>query len=88
MGKFQVDDMLYVHRSASPTECTQLQSACLTALASSTLDNLTLEREFSGEALEQVRTLRKELGLDISHLTPLEEKQCKRIHRQCFLSGS
>lgn len=76
-----MDDMLHVHRSISLTECSQLQSACLTSLASSTLDNLTLEREFSGAALEQVRILRKELGFDIPHLTPAEEKQCKRIHR-------
>lgn len=84
LGKFQVDDVLHVHRSASSTECAQLQSACLSALAASSLDNLTLEREFSGEALEQVRRLRKELGLEFSHLTPAQEKQCKRIHRQCF----
>jgi hypothetical protein len=83
-----VDDMLHVHRSTSPTESSQLQSACLTALASSTLDNLTLEREFSGAALEQVRKLRKELGFDIPHLTPLEEQHCKRIHRQRFIETS
>ncbi|KAG0555906.1 hypothetical protein KC19_11G011600 [Ceratodon purpureus] len=81
MGRLQVDDMLHVHRSISTTECPQLQSACLTVLASSKLDNLTLEREFSGEAPEQVRKLRKELGFDTTHLTPVEEKQCKRIHR-------
>jgi len=86
MGKFQVEDVLHVHRSASTSECTQLQSACLTALASSTLDNVTLERELSGAALEQVRKTRKELGLDVSHLTQAQEKQCKRIHRQFFSS--
>lgn len=84
MGKLQVENMLLVHRSASTTECSQLQSVCLATLASSTLDNLTLDKEFSGAALEEVRKLRMELGRNISHLAPLQEMQCKRIHRQCF----
>lgn len=84
MGKLQVDDILRVHRSVSNTECSQLQSVCLAALASSTLDNVTLDKEFSGAALEEVRKLRVELGYNISHLAPLQEMQCKRIHRQCL----
>ncbi|XP_024359583.1 regulatory protein NPR4 [Physcomitrium patens] len=81
LGKFQVEDMLHVYRSASAIECSQLQSVCLTTLASSKLDNLTVEKEFSGAALEEVRRMRMELGNGISHLAPLQEMQCKRIHR-------
>jgi len=83
IGKFQVEDMLHVHRLISTIDCSQLQSVCLAALASSTLDNVTLDKEFSGAALEEVRKLRVELGRNISHLAPLQEMQCKRIHRQC-----
>jgi regulatory protein NPR1 len=85
MGKFQVDDMLRIHQSVYTTDCTQLQSACVTALASSALDNLTLDKEFSGAALERVKKLRVELGNHISHLAPLQEMQCKRIHRHVIV---
>ncbi|KAG0609169.1 hypothetical protein M758_8G163200 [Ceratodon purpureus] len=81
MKKFQVDDMLRIHHSTSTTKCTQLQSACLTALASSKLDNLTLEKQFFGVILERVKKLRVEFGNHLSHLAPLQEMQCKRIHR-------
>lgn len=80
-----MEDMLHVYRSASAIECFQLQSVCLTTLASSKLDNLTVEKEFSGAALEEVRRMRMELGNGISHLAPLQEMQCKRIHRQYFV---
>lgn len=86
MEEYQVDDVLHVHRSSSSFECAQLHSACLNVLASSKLDMLSLEREFSGESLEQLRKVRKESGLDSSHLSPDQEKQCRRIYRQAIFA--
>ncbi|XP_024403980.1 BTB/POZ domain and ankyrin repeat-containing protein NPR1 [Physcomitrium patens] len=81
LENFQVDDMLHVYRSTAISECSELKSMYLTALASSSLDNLTAEKEFSGAALQQVRRFPKELRPGMLHLSASQEKQRKRIHR-------
>lgn len=84
LDDFQVDNVVHILNSACTNESAELQSLCLSAIASSNIDNVMLEKEIRGAMLEQVRQIRIELGSDAPDLDSAQESQCKQIHRQCF----
>lgn len=84
LNDLQMDNVVHILNSACTNESAELQSLCLSAIASSNIDNITLEKEVRGAMLEQVRQIRIELGSDAPYLDSAQESQCKQIHRQCF----
>jgi hypothetical protein len=79
----QVDDVLLILAVADAHGALHLHSMCLQVIAHSELSILTLEKQLSKSAMEEVVDLRCRLGVPELDMDSPQAKQCKRIYRQC-----
>jgi hypothetical protein len=77
----QVDDILLILAVADAHSALHLHSMCLQVIAHSELSILTLEKELSKSAMEEVVDLRRRLGVPELDMDSQQAKQCKRIYR-------
>jgi hypothetical protein len=78
----RVDDILLILAVADAHSALHLHSMCLQVIAHSELSILTLEKELSKSAMEEVVDLRRRLGVPELDMDSPKAKQCKRIYRQ------
>ncbi|CAM6007436.1 unnamed protein product [Sphagnum balticum] len=77
----QVDDILLILAVADAHSALHLHSMCLQVIAHSELSILTLEKELSKSAMEEVVDLRRRLGVPELDMDSPQAKQCKRVYR-------
>jgi regulatory protein NPR1 len=77
----QVDDVLLILAVADAHGALHLHSMCLQVIAHSELSILTLEKQLSKSAMEEVVDLRCRLGVPELDMDSPQAKQCKRIYR-------
>jgi hypothetical protein len=80
----QVDDILLILAVADAHSALHLHSMCLQVIAHSELSILTLEKELSKSAMEEVVDLRRRLGIPELDMDSPQAKRCKQIYRQCL----